>query len=86
MIQLQNSITIQQAITSSEVSVDEFKDNPNTKTVHVRLNIGKNAAGEAVYKEYLLWGPDDYDTCGAAGNGQWTASDAEERIIELLNQ
>ena len=86
MITLQTPITIQEAITSSEVSVDCYVDNPNTKTVDVNLMIGFNANGDAVYRMLQLWGPDDYDTCGAAGNGQWTASDAEERIIELLNQ
>ena len=81
MITLQTPVTIQEAITSSEVSVDCYVDNPNTKTVDVNLMIGFNANGDAVYRMLQLWKDEDYDAIG-----QWTASDAEERIIELLNQ
>ena len=81
MIKLTTPVIVQEEISSNQVSVDCYTDNPNTKTVQVNILIGKNSAGDAVYKLLILWEGEEYDTIG-----QWTETDAENRIKELLTQ
>ena len=80
MITLKKSVIIQEAIESNEVSVDNYVDNPNLKTVTATILIGRNGVGDSVYKTYILWEGEEYDKIG-----QWTENDAEIRIQDIFN-
>lgn len=80
-IQLNNPYTIQPAITTNTVTRHQVIDDTTAKTVTAIVIVGKSQTGDNIYKTLELWQGEAYDLAG-----QWTDTDVNNRIAEILNQ
>jgi hypothetical protein len=79
-IKLKKPLTLQEAVTSSEVLIDSVVEGYQAKTLSVKLLIGY-INGEAQYIDVLLFEKEEYEALG-----QWTDDVLQQRIIEILNE
>lgn len=74
-IPLSHTIVLRPEVTTQEVSILRYTDNPVAKQVIATLQMGL----PEWIRELILWEGQDYDTIG-----QWTDTQAEARIKQLL--
>lgn len=76
---LPKTIDARTAITTDKVSYESIIDSQDYKTVVSEITFANDELGNPIKKILVLWEGDQYDAIG-----QWTDSQAEARIVELL--
>lgn len=80
IVQLQSPLVLQQEITSDAVLIHQTIDDATAQTVTCIVIVGV-INGQNVYRTLTLWTGAEY-----VAIGQWTDTDAANRVKELLSQ
>lgn len=80
LIQLNSPFTVKPAIITSTVTRHQVLDDTTAQKATAIIIVGQTEAGDNLYHTLTLWEGDAYTAAG-----QWTDTDVNNRIIELLN-
>jgi hypothetical protein len=79
---MQKKIILQAELSMVAVnfSAPIITDNPTEKNITAKINLLDEANNAYDYPQIVLWQDEEYDKIG-----QWTDSDVNNRILEILN-